>query len=96
MPSMFARSRESSAAAVSKTLRQLADKGLVESSVASADGRQRKYQLTGKGKRTMTRLRQQREEAIEQVWAKFDEPSLKRFIDFSDKLSKELVKLLAP
>src|SRR5512145_2872283 len=48
MPSMFAKHRSSSAAAVSKTLRQLADKGLIRSSLSKADGRQRDYELTAK------------------------------------------------
>jgi hypothetical protein len=48
MPSMFAKNRSSSAAAVSKTLRQLADKGLIRSSLSKADGRQRDYELTAK------------------------------------------------
>lgn len=94
MPSMFARSRESSAAAVSKTLRQLVDKGFVERSVGTADGRQRKYQLTAKGKRTMSRLRQRREEAIRQVWMQIDDASLRSFIGFSEKLAAGLSTLL--
>src|SRR5688572_13926862 len=46
MPSMFARSRESSAAAVSKIIRQLLDKGLVAVAVDAKDGRVRRYTLT--------------------------------------------------
>src|SRR5690349_16595176 len=58
IPSLFAKSRESSAAAVSKVLRQLLDKGLVRVSVSDADGRQRNYELSAKGHKTMERLRQ--------------------------------------
>ena len=41
MPSMFARQRDSTPAAVSKTLRQLIDKGLIEVKLNKSDGRQR-------------------------------------------------------
>jgi DNA-binding MarR family transcriptional regulator len=41
MPSMFAKTRDSSAAAVSKTLRQLLDKDLVSVTLSKSDGRQR-------------------------------------------------------
>jgi len=39
IPSMFARSRDSSAAAVSKILRQLLDSGLVSAAIGRADRR---------------------------------------------------------
>lgn len=94
MPSMFARKRESSPAAVSKTLRQLADKGLVESSVRSADGRQRLYQLTAKGERTMSELRAKREEAIQRVWLGLDATALQDFIRFSEDLRVRLRALV--
>ena len=51
MPSLFAKQRESSAAAVSKILRQLLAKGLVSVQLGEEDGRQRRYELTAKGKR---------------------------------------------
>ena len=46
MPSLFARRRDSSAAAVSKILRQLQDKELVVVSLRSGDARQRHYELS--------------------------------------------------
>src|SRR5262245_32165155 len=58
MPSMFARQRESSPAAVSKILRQLQDKDLVVVSLKSGDGRQRNYELSREGKRTLDWLRE--------------------------------------
>src|SRR5690606_25769251 len=94
MPSMFARSRESSPAAVSKTLRQLSEKGLVEFSVESEDGRRRSYQLTAKGRRVMSQLRARREEAIERVWSRLEPKSLESFIHFSERLSSGLGELL--
>src|SRR3569832_1363725 len=54
MPSLFARRRESSAASVSKILRQLQDKELVVVSVRPNDGRQRHYELSPLGKHAMS------------------------------------------
>src|SRR5262245_45585332 len=63
MPSMFARHRESSAAAVSRLTRQLLEKRLVSVSVSAKDGRQREFVLTPKGRRTLAGLRASREAA---------------------------------
>jgi DNA-binding MarR family transcriptional regulator len=90
MPSMFARRRESTPAAVSKLLRQLIDKGLVDVAVSKADGRQRDYALTGKGRRTMLRLRKQRERAVQDVWLALDQEQLRVFTEFGFKLASEL------
>lgn len=90
MPSMFARSRQSSAAAVSKTLRQLIEKGLVSVGIDAKDGRQRRYELTTKGRRIMEQLRQSREAAIRDVWLKFDEKRLHAFTDFATELCEQL------
>lgn len=90
MPSMFAKSRSSSAAAVSKILRQLADKQLVRSKVDADDGRQRRYELTAKGKAAMSALRQKREEAIGAVWAPLDATKLAAFTQFGSELTDRL------
>lgn len=90
MPSMFARRRESTPAAVSKILRQLIDKGLVNVTVSKADGRQRDYALTPKGKRTMLRLRKQRERAVQDVWLDLDAEKLKSFTGFGFDLASRL------
>jgi DNA-binding MarR family transcriptional regulator len=95
MPSMFARRRDSSQAAVSKTLRQLSDKGLVDCSVETDDGRRRSYQLTSKGRRVMSQLRARREEAIDRVWSRIEPESLEAFIHFSERLSSGMGELLA-
>jgi DNA-binding MarR family transcriptional regulator len=79
IPSMFAKSRESSPAAVSKTLRQLLDKDLVRVSVSVDDGRQRRYELSGKGQKTMERLRGYRQHAIEAIWLDLHESELRHF-----------------
>lgn len=90
MPSMFARRRQSSAAAVSKTLRQLIDKGLVTASVDRADGRHRQYVLTARGKRTMDRLRAHRQTAIDRIWADLDVAALQSFVRFGTELTRRL------
>lgn len=95
MPSMFARQRESSAAAVSKTLRQLLSKDLIAVSVDANDGRQRKYELTVTGKQVLERLRHYRQEAIRRVWEHFEPAELERFIAFSRVLGDGLEALLA-
>lgn len=90
MPSMFARRRESSPAAVSKTLRQLLDKGMITASISRGDARQREYVLSVKGKRTMVALRALREEAIANVWQHLDEASLRAFTEFGNALTDRL------
>jgi len=90
MPSMFAKTRDSSAAAVSKTLRQLLDKGLVSVTLSKSDGRQRDYVLTAKGKRIMHTLREERELAIEKIWLTLDPQQMKNFVSFGTRLSEHL------
>ena len=90
MPSMFARRRQSSAAAVSKTLRQLGDKGLIAASVDPQDARQRRYVLTAKGKRTMEELRTKRQKAIKIIWADLGRADLEAFTAFGTELTRRL------
>ena len=92
MPSMFARQRESSAAAVSKTIRQLCDKGLVDVTLNKLDARQRDYQLSAKGQRVMQALRSARTLAIEQVWLKLDIDQIRQFTAFGNALSDALLR----
>lgn len=87
MPSMFAKSRDSSPAAVSKILRQLLDKGLVVTSVSQADGRQRNYELSEGGTRTMSELRRHRQVAIDEVWMHFGDDALQRFATTANQIS---------
>jgi DNA-binding MarR family transcriptional regulator len=95
MPSLFARRRESSPAAVSKILRQLVDKGLVVAAVAKDDARQRRYALTARGKRVMDRLRESREAAVQQVWLSLDRDELCSFTDFGRTLIDRLEQYAA-
>jgi DNA-binding MarR family transcriptional regulator len=95
MPSMFARQRESSAAAVSKTIRQLVDRGLVTVSLQVNDARQRKYELTAAGKETISRLRSHRQRAISEVWEHLPERDLELFASFGRALADRLEQLAA-
>jgi DNA-binding MarR family transcriptional regulator len=90
MPSLFARQRESSPAAVSKVLRQLTDKGLVVVAIAKDDARQRKYSLTAKGKRVMDELRESREDAVREVWLKLPAGGMRAFTEFGAALIARL------
>lgn len=90
MPSMFARRRLSTAAAISKTLRQLQDRGLVTATVARGDGRRRAYALTARGRRTMSELRARRQAAIDQIWVTLPAAELKTFSAFSTRLADRL------
>lgn len=86
MPSMFARSQASSAAAVSKIIRQLIDKELISVSISENDGRQRQYELTTQGKRVMSALRQRRQKAIDAIWTDIEPKKLSLFADVSQQL----------
>jgi DNA-binding MarR family transcriptional regulator len=90
MPSLFARRTEAHRAAVSRTLRQLQERELVTASISSADGRQRDYAVTARGRRALERLRSSRERAIDAVWAGLPTRDLERFADFAETLADRL------
>ena len=90
MPSLFARRREQSAAAVSKALRPLIEQGLVSVAVSAADGRQRDYSLTSRGRRQLGRVHRSRERAIRAIWSDLDPRELARFARFSAELADRL------
>jgi DNA-binding MarR family transcriptional regulator len=90
MPSMFARSRESSPAAVSKILRQLLDAGIILSAISNGDRRQRVYALTPKGRRVLDELRANRQRAIEAIWATLPAGELAAFRKFARKLTARI------
>jgi DNA-binding MarR family transcriptional regulator len=95
MPSMFARMRDSSPAAVSKILRQLVDKGLVLARIDTTDARQRRYELTAQGKKAMTTLRRNRERAIDAIWTPIPDKELDAFTRFGTRLTESLEKYAA-
>src|SRR5262245_41951782 len=90
MPSLFARHRESSAPAVSRVIRQLLQKKLLTVSVSDTDGRQRRYQLTARGQKTLDALRSIRRRAIDDVWMDLDPRALATFTEFSGELIARL------
>ncbi|MGB9690825.1 MAG: MarR family winged helix-turn-helix transcriptional regulator [Candidatus Sumerlaeaceae bacterium] len=96
MASLFARERRRSRAAVSKIIRQLLDKKIIETAVSVHDGRQRTYRLTPAGRATLRKLRRARREAIAKVWCKFDAQQLHSFTVFSRELCTRLEALSSP
>jgi DNA-binding MarR family transcriptional regulator len=90
MPSMFARSRDCTPAAVSRTLRSLLDAGLVSAAISGADARQRVYRLTAPGRRTIARLRASRAAAIAAIWKQFSARELENFAHFTEELAEGL------
>ena len=90
MPSMFARTSETTPPAVSRLIRQLVDRKLISVGVAETDGRQRRYALTPSGRRLLDRLRTARANAIDAVWMDLSGRDLGAFIRFSDVLIPRL------
>lgn len=90
MPSMFAQRRSSSAAAVSKILRQLLDKGIIVAHVSETDGRQRDYEVTVLGKRLLAKVRKERERAISEVWLALSREELSEFHAIGNNLASRL------
>lgn len=90
MPSMFARRRSVSSAAISKLIRGLLDRGLVSVRVSAEDGRQRVYALTARGRRTLEGLRGSRETAIAVIWSDLPARDLQRFAEFGESLADRL------
>jgi DNA-binding MarR family transcriptional regulator len=96
MPSMFARHHEQKPAAVSRVVRQLLDKHLITVAVADGDGRQRRYDLTARGRKTLERLRASRQDAIDAVWMQLDPAALRSFVRFGTDLITRLESYAAP
>jgi len=90
MPSLFARRRERTAAAISRVLRGLVDAGLIAASVGESDARQRVYRLTPKGRERMAKLRERRERAIAAIWRRLPAADLAEF----ERLAAELAEAL--
>jgi DNA-binding MarR family transcriptional regulator len=95
LPSLFARSRECSAAAVSRTLRQLLERDLVAVSISQHDARRREYAPTPKGRRVLEELHERRERALDAVWADFSRDELERFVSFGAELADRLERYAA-
>jgi DNA-binding MarR family transcriptional regulator len=90
LPSLFARERECTPAAISKILRQLLGKGLIRAAISSKDGRQRCYQLTGEGCGAIEQLRGKRRRAIRAIWSDLPSEEVTRFARFAGELGDRL------
>ncbi len=90
MPSLFARRLEQTPAAISKLIRQLLDRGLVEVSISSGDARQRNYALSAVGRQTMETVRQDRQRAVERIWSGLDARALTVFAGFAGNLAERM------
>jgi DNA-binding MarR family transcriptional regulator len=90
MPSLFARAQECTPAAISRVLRQLLERGLVEVSISGHDARRRDYTLTRQGEATLEALRRAREDALDAVWGELDPADLERFAAFGSRLADRL------
>src|SRR5262249_26569746 len=90
MPSLFARHRDSSPPAVSRLIRRVVRKRLIPGAVPAPDGRQRRYQLPARGRKTLDALRGLRRRAIDAIWMDLDPRALAAFTDFSGELITRL------
>ncbi len=90
MPSLFAARRSVTPPAISKLLRGLLDRGLIRTSLAEGDRRQRRYGLTAAGRRLLDGIRSERQRAIDRVWADFPAGELRRFSRFGLELGDRL------
>jgi len=90
LPSLFARQSEVTPAAVSKVLRQLLDKGLVEVSISGRDARQRQYKPTASGRKALERIEAAREDAVRAIWSTLDRGDVERFADLAEELARRL------
>ncbi len=90
LPSLFARQSDVTPAAVSKILRQLPVKGLVQVSLSERDARQREYVLAAAGRKALARIETAREDAVRTVWAALDPRDVKRFAELAEELAERL------
>lgn len=95
LPSMFARRRAITAAAVSRTLRQLLQRELVKSSIGPQDGRQRVYRLTARGRRALARVHDARARAVEAIWEPFPDRKLEAFSRTAAELAERMEEYAA-
>jgi DNA-binding MarR family transcriptional regulator len=95
LPSLFARRRSITAAAVSRTLRQLLQRDLVRCGIGTEDGRQRRYALTARGRRALVEVAAARAQAVEEVWARIPRRDLATFSRVSGELAERLERYAA-
>jgi DNA-binding MarR family transcriptional regulator len=90
MPSMFAQNEATSRPAVSKLIRQLLDRGLIQVAISQLDGRQRDYALTPDGQAMLARLRAERAKAIEAIWLPLEVDAVAQFSGFASELIERI------
>jgi len=90
MPSMFARRRSCTPAAVSRTLKRLLERDLVRARIGASDGRQRVYRLTPKGRRVLEELTARRQQAIDSIWSPIRRTELRNFTRLANDLADRL------
>lgn len=97
LPSLFARSRDCSAAAVSRTLRQLTEAGLVEVECAAGDdgaeetdGRRRRYRATAAGRARLAAVEATRLAAVDALWGDLPPAEVTAFADFGERMAGRL------
>jgi len=90
IPSLFAQNEATSRAAVSKVIRQLLDRQLIQVAVSQLDGRQRDYALTPAGKTVLEKLRLERQRAIDAIWLPLDPSALADFNQFTHQLIERI------
>jgi DNA-binding MarR family transcriptional regulator len=95
LPSLFARKRSCTPAAVSKILRQLLGKGLIRADISRDDGRQRRYRLTPDGERVIEQLRDDRRLAIRAIWSDLPSSEVTRFARFARELGDRMESFAA-
>lgn len=95
MPSMFAQSEATSRAAVSKVIRQLLDRELIQVAISPLDGRQRQYTLTTAGKAKLDKLRVERQKAIDAIWVPLDPDAVTQFNKFTALLVERIERFAA-
>ena len=90
MPSLFAKRRHCTPAAVSRGLKALLERDLATVAIAEGDARQRVYRLTASGRDILARLRSRRAEAITEIWERFGADELEGFVRFASELGDAL------
>jgi len=90
LPSLFARRREVTPAAVSKVLRQLLDKDLVAVSISERDARQREYTPTARGRKALARIEAARRDAVQTIWSALSPRDTTKFAELAEELAERL------
>jgi len=94
--SVLAEKMQAKPSAVSRTLKNLEEKGLIERSVNRADRRNTYVELTEQGKQVLEECKSGINEVMHAVFAKMDQEDIKRLIGYLDEIyliTKEEIEL---